>query len=129
MKILKKIKRLAVEITGLGIKRIKYNLTGIDIKEMEPTRKYTRKLLSDRVLQLKNVKGTTRHKKMKVDKKTDKRMWIERVRKLRKLLKNCRTEYKLNTKIYRKIYIDIKSNKITTKAKLVNAIPIEYKIK
>ena len=54
--ILRKIRQLASTITKIGVKRIKYNLTGIDLKELQPTRKYTRKLLNEQVLQIKQVK-------------------------------------------------------------------------
>jgi ribosomal protein L19E len=112
---LSKLRKIAEKYFGV---KVKMNLQKIDVKNISASRETCRNLKQTGGLILLTKKGSTRHKKVKCIVKKDKKLWIDKVRKLRRILRV--SKLKLNTRIYRSAYKYIKSNKLDTKNKLNN---------
>lgn len=104
-------------------KKYKLDLSKKENVLKEPVSRETcRQLIEQNVLIPAYSKGVTRHKQKSIKKVSRKTIWITQIRKLRTLLKLKRVQYNLSSSIYRKLYLLMKANKISTKRKLEQKI-------
>lgn len=117
-------KRIAAEVLGCGIHRIWINPEEKDKVSMAITRGDVKKLVRDGVIKkrpevsISKGRARTLHKKKKLGRRkghgsrkgkktarmSKKRAWINRVRPLRRKLRDLREKNKLEPKSYRKLY-------------------------
>ncbi len=130
------VRRLAAEVLGVGEGRIYIDPSRIDEAASAITKDDVRKLIEEGVISAKPIKGTSRVRarlrclkrrrglrKGEGSKKgskanMDKRLWIARVRALRKLLKYLRDRRIIDRKTYRKLYRMVKGGVFHSKAHL-----------
>lgn len=121
-------KRLASEILGVGETRVWINPEKLEDVSKAITREDIRSLIDQEVIKRKPVKGISRgrareralkrakgrrrghgsRKGAKGARSPKKEQWMKRIRALRKRLKELRNAGKINSSIYRKLYLKAK---------------------
>ncbi|MEM0173618.1 MAG: 50S ribosomal protein L19e [Sulfolobaceae archaeon] len=122
---LKLQKRLAAQVAGVGIKRVKIPPEFAEEVEGELTREDIRKLIEEGKIIIEQKKGNStsriKIKRLKKRKKSEGKghgsrkgsknaradlhsQWVNRIRKIRRYLKYLRDSGKIEPKIYRKLY-------------------------
>ncbi|RLF05041.1 MAG: 50S ribosomal protein L19e [Thermoprotei archaeon] len=130
------VRRLAAEVLGIGEGRVYIDPSRIDEAASAITKDDVRRLIEEGVISAKPIKGTSRVrarlrrlKRRKGLRKgegsrkgskanMDKRLWVARVRALRKLLKYLRDRKMIDRKTYRKLYRMVKGGVFHSKAHL-----------
>jgi len=130
------VRRLAAEVLGVGESRVYIDPSRLDEAASAITKEDVRKLIERGVISAKPVKGTSRArarlrslKKRKGLRKgegsrkgsaadLERRLWIARVRALRKYLKMLRNRRLIDKRAYRKLYRLIKGGVFQSKAHL-----------
>jgi large subunit ribosomal protein L19e len=130
------VRRLAAEVLGVGESRVYIDPSRLDEAASAITKEDVRKLIERGVISAKPVKGTSRVrarlrslKKRKGLRKgegsrkgsaadLERRLWIARVRALRKYLKMLRNRRLIDKRAYRKLYRLIKGGVFQSKAHL-----------
>jgi large subunit ribosomal protein L19e len=130
------VKRLAAEVLGVGESRVYIDPSRLDEAASAITKEDVRKLIEKGVISAKPVKGTSkararlRHlKKRKGLRKgrgsrkgsvadLERRLWIARVRALRRYLKMLRDRRLIDKKAYRKLYRLVKGGAFQSRAHL-----------
>lgn len=123
-------KKIAAKILGVGAKRVWIDPEIEEDLSLALTRDDVRKLISDRVIRKKHVKGVSkgRTRTMKVQKKRGqrrghgtrkgragarqprKKIWINKVRSQRRYLRGLRDNQLISPAQYRKFYVKVKGN-------------------
>jgi len=131
-------KRLAAEILGVGVSRIRIDPSRIDEVAEALTREDIKKLIKDGVISVKPVHGNSRarwryiHEQMKKGRRrglgkrkgvktarTDKKeVWMNRIRKMRRFLRYLRDNGVIDRKTYRRLYMLAKGGYFRTFASL-----------
>lgn len=130
------VRRLAAEVLGVGEGRIYIDPSRVDEAASAITKDDVRRLIEEGVISAKPIKGTSRVrarlrrlKRRKGLRKgegsrkgskanMDKRLWVAKVRALRKLLKYLRDRKMIDKKTYRKLYRMVKGGVFHSKAHL-----------
>lgn len=130
------VRRLAAEVLGVGENRIYIDPSRIDEAASAITKEDVRRLIEEGVISARPIKGTSRvrarlrHLKKRKGLRRgegsrkgskanmEKRLWIARVRALRKLLKYLRDRKMIDRKTYRKLYRMVKGGVFHSKAHL-----------
>jgi len=113
---LKTQKRLASEILKTGKSRIKIDPEQIDKVEGAITREEVRKLIHEGVIKKVKAKGVSKGRKRASKKRRTpgnvkgssipkKRLWVNKIRKIRQHLKTLRDKKLITKKIYRQLYM------------------------
>ncbi|MBS7655362.1 50S ribosomal protein L19e [Candidatus Bathyarchaeota archaeon] len=109
-------KRLAAEILKSGESRIKIDSEQIDRVEGAITREEVRKLIHEGVIKKVKAKGVSKGRKRASKKRRTpgnvkgtslpkKRLWVNKIRKIRKHLKTLRDKKLITKKVYRQLYM------------------------
>ncbi|MHC1601518.1 MAG: 50S ribosomal protein L19e [Candidatus Nezhaarchaeales archaeon] len=130
------VRRLAAEVLGVGEGRVYIDPSRIDEAASAITKDDVRRLIEEGIISAKPIKGTSRvrarlrHTKRRRGLRKgegsrkgskanmDKRLWVARVRALRKLLKYLRDRKMIDRKTYRKLYRMVKGGVFHSKAHL-----------
>jgi len=130
------VKRLAAEVLGVGESRVYIDPSRLDEAASAITKEDVRKLIEKGVISAKPVRGTSRArarlrslKKRKGLRKgegsrkgsvadLERRLWIARVRALRKYLKMLRNRRLIDKRAYRKLYRLVKGGVFQSRAHL-----------
>ncbi len=130
------VRRLAAEVLGVGENRIYIDPSRIDEAASAITKEDVRRLIEEGVISARPIKGTSRvrarlrHLKKRKGLRRgegsrkgskanmEKRLWIARVRALRKLLKYLRDRKMIDRKTYRKLYRMVKGGVFHSRAHL-----------
>lgn len=135
-------KRIAAKILGVGVKRVWIDPDIEEDLSLALTREDVRKLISDRVIRKKNVKGVSkgRTRLIKIQKRRGQRRghgkrkgrtgarqpskmnWINKVRSQRRYLRGLRDNQLISPAQYRKLYVKVKGNSYRSVTHLRNAI-------
>ena len=133
-------KRIAADILGVGISRIWINPAKTSEIEKCFTREDLKKFIESKDIRAKRKKGVSRaigrirQKKKKTlgprpgktrKKVKTKKIWMEKIRALRKTLKKLREEYEITD--YRKLYLKIKGGEFKDKSHLLSYVKENYK--
>ena len=131
-------KRLAAEIAGVGISRVKFDVNRLDIVEGAITREVIKRLIKDGTIIIEPVKGNSRgrwrvrrkrrsygryrghgsRKGKKSARADEKREWINRIRKIRRYLKYLRDHEIIDKRTYRRLYLLAKGGVFSSLADL-----------
>ncbi|MEM4653618.1 MAG: 50S ribosomal protein L19e [Candidatus Nezhaarchaeales archaeon] len=130
------VRRLAAEVLGVGESRVYIDPSRLDEAASAVTKEDVRKLIEKGVISAKPVRGTSRARarlrRLKKRKglrrgegsrkgsvaNLEKRLWIARVRALRKYLKLLRDKKMIDVKAYRRLYKLIKGGVFQSRAHL-----------
>ncbi|MDH5815586.1 MAG: 50S ribosomal protein L19e [Candidatus Nezhaarchaeota archaeon] len=130
------VRRLAAEVLGVGESRVYIDPSRLDEAASAVTKEDVRKLIEKGVISAKPVRGTSRARarlrRLKKRKglrrgegsrkgsvaNLEKRLWIARVRALRKYLKLLRDKKMIDVKAYRRLYKLIKGGVFHSRAHL-----------
>lgn len=135
-------KKIAAKILGVGVRRVWIDPNVEEDLSLALTRDDVRKLISDRVIRKKRVKGVSkgRTRVVQVQKsrgqrrghgkrkgrigahQPSKRIWINKVRSQRKYLRGLRDNQLITPAQYRKLYVKVKGNSYRSVAHLRNTI-------
>lgn len=131
-------KRLAADILGVGENRVWIDPDRITEVSTAITRNDVKQLMDEGAIKAKSKKsisqGRTREKKKQKSKgrqtgpgsrkgskgsrKSDKEKWMDKVRGLRRKLKNLRDEGKIDSSLYRELYRKVKGDAFRSKSHL-----------
>jgi len=137
---LKTQKRLAASLLKAGETRIKIDPEQIDKVESAITREEIKKLIHEGVIKKIKAKGVSKSRK-KVSKKRrtsgnvkghslpKKRLWTNKIRKIRKQLKTLRDKKLITKKVHRQLYIMAKGGAFKDSAHLKEYIKLHNLIK
>ncbi|MBS7658241.1 MAG: 50S ribosomal protein L19e [Candidatus Bathyarchaeia archaeon] len=139
---LKTQKRLAASILKAGETRIKIDPEQIDKVESAITREEIKKLIHEGVIKKIKAKGVSKgRKRKKASKKRrtpgnikghslpKKRLWINKIRKIRKELKTLRDKKLITKKVFRQLYVMAKGGAFKDSAHLKEYIKLHNLIK
>jgi large subunit ribosomal protein L19e len=137
---LKTQKRLAAEILKAGESRIKIDPEQIDKVEGAITREEIKKLIHEGAIKRVKAKGISKGRKRSSKKKrtpgnvkgpslSKKRLWINKIRKIRKHLKTLRDKKFITKNVYRKLYMMAKGGSFKDSAHLKEYIKTHNLIK
>jgi len=130
------VKRLAAEVLGVGESRVYIDPSRLDEAASAITKEDVRKLIEKGVISAKPVRGTSRARaRLRSLKKRkglrrgegsrkgsvadlERRLWIARVRALRKYLKMLRNRRLIDKRAYRKLYRLVKGGVFQSRAHL-----------
>ncbi|RLF12478.1 MAG: 50S ribosomal protein L19e [Thermoprotei archaeon] len=132
---LRMVKRLAAEVLGVGVSRVYIDPERAADAMTAITKDDVRRLIDEGVIRPKPVKGTSRARaRVRLAKKRKglrrgegsregsvnlrKRLWVNRVRALRKLLKYMRDRRLISRSTYRRLYRLVKGGVFHSKAHL-----------
>ncbi len=135
-------KKIAANILGVGIKRVWIDPDIEEDLSLALTRDDIRKLISDRVIRKKGIKGVSkgRTRLIKIQKRRGQRRghgrrkgrtgarqynkmnWINKVRSQRRYLRGLRDNQLLSPAQYRKLYVKVKGNSYRSVTHLRNTI-------
>ncbi|MEM0217259.1 MAG: 50S ribosomal protein L19e [Candidatus Nezhaarchaeales archaeon] len=130
------VRRLAAEVLGVGESRVYIDPSRLDEVSSAVTKDDVRRLIEEGVISAKPVRGTSkararlRHLKKRKGLRRgegsrkgsvanlEKKLWIARVRALRKYLKLLRDKKMIDTKAYRRLYKLVKGGVFQSRAHL-----------
>lgn len=135
-------KKIASKILGVGLKRVWIDPDNEEDLSLALTRDDVRKLISDRIIRKKNIKGVSRGRAriIKIQKRRgqrrghgrrrgrmgahqpSKKLWINKVRSQRRYLRGLRDNQLINPAQYRKLYVKVKGNSYRSVTHLRNTI-------
>ncbi|MFX1506285.1 MAG: 50S ribosomal protein L19e [Promethearchaeota archaeon] len=135
-------KKIAAKILGVGVRRVWIDPNVEEDLSLALTRDDVRKLISDRVIRKKRVKGVSkgRTRVVQVQKsrgqrrghgkrkgrigahQPSKKIWINKVRSQRRYLRGLRDNQLITPAQYRKLYVKVKGNSYRSVAHLRNTI-------
>jgi large subunit ribosomal protein L19e len=135
-------KKIAAKILGVGVKRVWIDPDIEEDLSLALTRDDVRKLISDRVIRKKPIKGVSRGRArgIKIQKKRGqrrghgsrkgkmgarqpkKRIWINKVRSQRRYLSGLRDNQRITPAQYRTLYVKVKGNAYRSVTYLRNTI-------
>lgn len=138
----KVLKRLAADILGVGVNRVRIKPLEGELAERIATittREDVRSLIKEGVVyalpkkgrrkkeakKRKAKRGPGSKKGKKYSRKSKKEIWLERIRALRKLLKKLKEEGKIDTSVYRDLYLKVKGNQFKGKKSLLQYLESE----
>lgn len=131
-------KRLAAEIAGVGVSRVKFDVKRLDMVEGAITREVIKRLIKDGTIIIEPAKGNSRgrwrvrrkrrsygryrghgsRKGKKGARADEKREWINRIRKIRRYLKYLRDHEIIDKRTYRRLYLLAKGGVFSSLADL-----------
>ncbi len=135
-------KKIAAKILGVGLKRVWIDPDNEEDLSLALTRDDVRKLISDRIIRKRNIKGVSRGRAriIKIQKRRgqrrghgrrkgrvgarqpSKKLWINKVRSQRRYLRGLRDNQLINPAQYRKLYVKVKGNSYRSVTHLRNTI-------
>ncbi|MFX0124036.1 MAG: 50S ribosomal protein L19e [Candidatus Hodarchaeota archaeon] len=135
-------KKIAAKILGVGVKRVWIDPNIEEDLSLALTREDIRKLISDKVIRKKNVRGVSkgRTRLVRVQKRRgqrrgygkrkgragarqpSKRIWINKVRSQRRYLSSLRDNQLITPAQYRKLYVKVKGNSYRSVTHLRNTV-------
>lgn len=135
-------KKIAAKILGVGIKRVWIDPDIEEDLSLALTRDDIRKLISDRVIRKKAIKGVSRGRARSIQiqkrrgqrrghgrrkgragaRQPGKRTWINKVRSQRRYLRGLRDNQLISPAQYRKLYVKVKGNSYRSVTHLRNTI-------
>ncbi|MFX1536336.1 MAG: 50S ribosomal protein L19e [Promethearchaeota archaeon] len=135
-------RKIAAKILGVGVKRVWIDPNVEEDLSLALTRDDVRKLISDRVIRKKGVKGVSRgrsrvahvqksrgqrrgHGKRKGRigaRQPSKKTWINKVRSQRRYLRGLRDNQLITPAQYRQLYVKVKGNSYRSVAHLRNTV-------
>lgn len=116
---LKNLKKLAKRVCGAGYHRIKFPTENYESYKNIVSREDIRNLFNEKKIYIAKIKPTSNKKKtIKKPRLTDKRVWMKKIRGLRKYYSELKNDSKINPQKARKIYLKVKANIINTRKKL-----------
>jgi large subunit ribosomal protein L19e len=135
-------RKIAAKILGVGIKRVWIDPDIEEDLSLALTRDDVRKLISDRVIRKKPVKGVSRGRSREIRlqkrrgqrrghgsrkgrmgaRQPTKRAWIDKVRSQRRYLRSLRDNERITPAQYRSLYVKVKGNAYRSVTHLRNTI-------
>lgn len=135
-------KKIAAKILGVGLKRVWIDPDIEEDLSLALTRDDVRKLISDRIIRKRNIKGVSRGRAriIKIQKRRgqrrghgrrkgrvgarqpSKKLWINKVRSQRRYIRGLRDNQLINPAQYRKLYVKVKGNSYRSVTHLRNTI-------
>lgn len=123
-------KRLAAEVLGIGVRRVWLHPDYLDEISLAIRKEDIRKLISDGIIGKRYVKGISRGRARYIRKQkkkgqrrgpgsrkggpntrlSSKRRWINKIRPLRRHLKELKESGKIDISVYRELYLKAKGN-------------------
>ncbi len=123
-------KRLAAEVLGVGVRRVWFHPDYLDEISLAIRKEDIRKLISDGIIGKKYEKGISRGRTRFIQKQkkkgqrrgpgsrkgsrntiiSSKRRWINKIRPLRRHLKELKESGKIDVSVYRDLYLKAKGN-------------------
>jgi large subunit ribosomal protein L19e len=131
-------RELAAKVLGVGKDRIVFDPDRIEDIEDAITREDIRRLYKEGAIKIKPVKGISRsRKRVKAEKRkargrgpgrkkgprvSSKRLWVNQVRAVRKLLRLLKQKGEIDNKTYRDLYMKVKGGAIRTRRRLLEIV-------
>lgn len=129
------IKRMAADILGVGVSRVWIDPEQLDRVATAITRDDVKKLVKDSIIKVKTEKSISRFRWKRVRKQRakglrkglgsrkgtlvdEKKVWMAKVKALRKFLKDLRKRRLITRSTYRMLYIMVKGGAFQTRAQL-----------